>query len=71
MTCISGPTLDDAIQDLRVGFDRLRGRLFEQVEATGMKERQELAVKKVIRRTTYDMQADIEASLRRARGASH
>lgn len=68
MSSTNCPTLDDVIQDLRGGMDRLRGRLFEQIEATGMAERQELAVKRVIRRVTYDMQGDLESSLRRSRG---
>ena len=54
----------DAIDEVREGMDRLRGRLFEVIEATGMPERQEDAAKRVIRRTTYDVQASIEGALR-------
>lgn len=61
-------TLDDAIDQTRDHFNRLRGRLFQAVEATGMASKQEDAVKGLIRRLSYDVQAELEATLRRARG---
>jgi len=43
----------------------MRGRLFELVEAIGLPERQEEALKRVIRRTSYDLQSDLESIARR------
>lgn len=54
----------DAIQLVREDMNRLRGRLFELVEAVGLPIRQEEAFKKVIRRMTYDSQAQLEDTLR-------
>lgn len=60
--------LDDVIQELRDHANRLRGRLFQAIEATGMPEQQQVAVKGLIRRLSYDLQADMESSLRQTRG---
>lgn len=57
----------DAIQDFRDGMNRLRGRLFQAVEATGVEESHQTAIKGLIRSLTYDMQAEIEGALRNAR----
>jgi hypothetical protein len=57
----------DAIQEFRDGMNRLRGRLFQAVEATGVEDRHQAAIKGLIRSLTYDMQADIEGALRNAR----
>lgn len=54
----------DTINLVREDMNRLRGRLFELVEATGLPARQEDAFKKLIRRMTYDSQAALEAILR-------
>jgi hypothetical protein len=54
---------DAAIADLRLHMDRLRGRLFQLVEATGLPKGQQLAIKGCIRNTTYDAQADLEETL--------
>jgi hypothetical protein len=54
---------DLRLMELRAGFDRLRGRLFEVFEATGMPVRQEEAAKRVVRRITYDSQRAIEGAL--------
>jgi hypothetical protein len=57
---------DDAIfRELRESFDRLRGRTFQVIEAAGLPERQETALKGVIRQQTYTSQAQIESQLRR------
>jgi hypothetical protein len=53
-----------AIEELRRTMDRLRGRAFQQVEAAGLPQKQEDAVKGVIRHLTYDAQADLESALR-------
>lgn len=55
----------EAITLVREGMNRLRGRLFELVEATGMASKQEQAFKNLIRRQTYDCQGDVESALRR------
>lgn len=52
------------VRELREGMNRLRGRLFGAVEATGMPARQEEAVKRLIRQASYDVQADVESALR-------
>lgn len=49
---------------MRDHMNRLRGRLFGAVEATGMPAKQENATKGLIRNLTYDAQADLEAALR-------
>jgi hypothetical protein len=57
-----------AIEQLREDMNRLRGRLFQSIEAVGLPEKQENAMKGVIRSTTYDAQANVEAALRGADG---
>jgi hypothetical protein len=54
----------DAVNAVRREFDKIRGRLFEMVEATGMAPKQEEALKKLIRRLTYDAQANLEQVMR-------
>jgi hypothetical protein len=49
---------------LRDDFDRLRGRLYELVECTGMPDDQQEAFKRLIRRTSYDVQSRLEGRLR-------
>lgn len=56
-----------AIQCVREDMNRLRGRLFGAVEAAGLPEKQENAIKGLIRQLTYDAQADLEAVLREER----
>ena len=56
---------NEVITAVREDMNRLRGRLFELVEAVGLDDRQEAAFKKCIRSTTYDAQANLEAALRR------
>lgn len=53
-----------ALTRLREDMDRLRGRLFELFEAFGLDEPQAEAAKRVVRRTTYDMQLALERDLR-------
>jgi hypothetical protein len=52
------------IEQIRQDFDRLRGRLFQAIEATGMPARQEDAVKGLVRVLSYDTQGRLEARLR-------
>lgn len=54
----------EAIEQVRADMNRLRGRLFQLVEAAGLEEKQESALKGCIRTTTYDAQADLESALR-------
>lgn len=54
-----------AIDAVREDMNRLRGRLFGAVEATGMPVKQERAFKGLIRQTTYDAQANLESIIRR------
>ena len=56
---------EEVREQIRGDFDRLRGRLFEMLEAIGMPERQLDAAKRMIKRQTYDSQASLEATLRR------
>lgn len=62
----TSPTLDAAIQEVRDTFNRIRGRLFEAVEATGVEDRHQTAMKGLIRGLSYDLQAELESCLRRA-----
>lgn len=50
---------------VREEMNRLRGRLFGAVEATGMPEKQETAFKNQVRQATYEIQTNLEAKLRR------
>ena len=59
--------MDIALTELRDGMNRLRGRLFQAVEATGVEEAHQKAIKGLVRSITYDLQADIEGALRNAR----
>ena len=54
----------DLIEQVRNDMNRLRGRLFQLVEAAGLDQKQEDALKGCIRTTTYDSQADLESALR-------
>jgi hypothetical protein len=45
-------------------MDRLRGRLFQTIEAVGFDEDRERAVKGLVRHLTYDAQADLEQALK-------
>jgi hypothetical protein len=49
---------------MRTDFDRLRGRLWELIEATGMEDKQAEAFKRLIRRTIWDAQSRLEGRLR-------
>ncbi|CAB4197599.1 hypothetical protein UFOVP1313_21 [uncultured Caudovirales phage] len=53
-----------AITAVREDMNRLRGRLFGAVEAIGLPDKQENAIKGLIRQLTYDAQSDLEAVLR-------
>lgn len=53
-----------AVAQIREDMNRLRGRLFGAVEAVGLPERQENAIKGFIRQHTYDAQANLEAIVR-------
>lgn len=55
---------DLAIQQVREDMNRLRGRMFQLVEALGLAQKQEDALKRCIRTTTYDGQANLESLLR-------
>lgn len=55
---------DKAIGKVREDMNRLRGRLFGAIEATGMPEKQESAIKGIIRQLTYDAQANLESIIR-------
>lgn len=55
---------DDPIETMRKDMNRLRGKLFQVVESWGRPEKQELAMKGVIRSVTYEAQADLESNLR-------
>lgn len=57
-------TNDPAIKAVRDHMNRLRGNLFGMIEATGVPTKQENAIKGLVRRLTYDAQADLEQVLR-------
>lgn len=57
--------MSDVIDQVRTDMNRLRGRLFQLVEAAGLAQKQEDALKGCIRTTTYDAQAELESALRR------
>jgi hypothetical protein len=54
----------DPVTALRDHMNRLRGRLFQTIEAVGLAEKQETAAKGLIRQLTYDAQADLEQALK-------
>jgi hypothetical protein len=56
--------IDAAVNQVREDMNRLRGRLFQLVEAVGLPKEQADAFKRCIRTTTYDAQADLERVLR-------
>ena len=60
----------ETVDQLRTDMNRLRGRLFQLVEAAGLEDKQEHALKACIRVTTYDAQADLEALLRQSRNGA-
>jgi hypothetical protein len=64
-------TGDDPVDVMRAHMNRLRGRLFQAVEATGVPEKQQVAIKGLIRNLTYDAQADLEALLKEKADARH
>jgi hypothetical protein len=53
-----------SIRTMRDDMNRLRGRLFQLVEAVGLEDQQEAAFKGCIRQITYDAQRSLEAALR-------
>jgi hypothetical protein len=53
-----------ALDILNSELNRMRGKLFEVVEATGIPDKQEEAFKRLIRRTSYDSQNLIASALR-------
>lgn len=53
-----------AIQANRDACNKLRGSLFGLVESWGLPERQETAIKRLIRQQSYASQAEIESLLR-------
>lgn len=53
-----------AVTVMRRDMNTLRGRLFGAVEAVGLPQKQETAIKGLIRTLTYASQADLEAALR-------
>lgn len=57
-------TAEATIAIVRDDMNRLRGRLFQAIEAAGLPTRQETAIKGLVRNVTYDSQAGLEAALR-------
>lgn len=61
----TGPDLvSQAVQANRDACNKLRGSMFGLVESWGLPERQETAIKRLIRQQSYASQAEIEALLR-------
>lgn len=54
----------DPIEAVRETMHALRGRLFQTIEAIGLPADQTRAIKGLIRSTTYDAQATLEAAIR-------
>jgi hypothetical protein len=54
-----------AVEQVRIEMNRGRGRLFEVIELAGLAPKQEDAFKGLVRKTTYDLQASLEAILRK------
>jgi hypothetical protein len=52
------------LEGVRQDFDRLRGHLYEFIEAIGMPDRQQDAFKGIIRRESLNVQTRIELRLR-------
>jgi hypothetical protein len=61
---VSAPAADPTVRQLRDEMNRFRGRMFQAIEAVGLPDKQETALKGVIRHTTYDIQSSLEATLR-------
>jgi hypothetical protein len=59
--------MTDDVAKMRDHMNRLRGRLFGAIEATGLPEKQENAIKGLVRQLTYDAQADLEETLKHAK----
>jgi hypothetical protein len=59
---------DPTVRALRDEMNRLRGRLFQVVEALGLPDKQENAAKGVVRAATYDVQTSVESVLRDRNG---
>jgi hypothetical protein len=55
---------DPVVEEMRTHMNRLRGRPFQAIEATGVPAKQEVAIKGLIRNLTYDAQADLESALK-------
>lgn len=53
---------------IREDMNRLRGRMFEAIEAAGLPDKQEDALKRLIRQQTYDSQANLESIVRKNGG---
>lgn len=54
-----------ALEQIEQDFNRLRGRLFGAIDSWGLPEKQEEAIKKIVRRETYDAHTNLVAVLRR------
>ncbi len=53
---------------MREEFNRFRGRMFGAIEAVGLPDKQESALKGLVRSTSYDTQTDLETILRERAG---
>lgn len=53
------------ISTVRDTMSSLRGRLFMTIEAAGLDDLQETAIKGLIRTATYDAQTTLEAAIRK------
>lgn len=62
--CDCEKRIETALIASNLEHNRLRGRLYETVEAVGLPEKQEDAIKRLIRRQTYDSQGAVQAALR-------
>lgn len=60
----NGHVTQEAITGIREDFNRLRGKLFEVIEVTGMPDQQQAAFKGIVRNLTYQAQADLESTIR-------
>lgn len=58
-------TRERVVKVFREDMNRMRGKLFMAVEAAGLPERQEDALKGLIRQVSYQAQADVEAEFRK------
>jgi hypothetical protein len=55
---------DTLIDTVRATMDRLRAALFDMVEVADLNAKQEKAAKGLVRKFTYDAQAELEAAVR-------